>query len=73
MVNYKEYDLYYASLMGGWYIPDNVCDEVVEVYNNNESLFNYNFDHCLVKLDTTIYNPLNDPYFNQCLINRMQN
>ena len=37
--------------------------------NNNESLFNYNFDHCLVKIDTTIYNPLNDPYFNQCLIN----
>tara|TARA_Y100000589_G_scaffold91630_1_gene86238 strand:+ start:6008 stop:7501 length:1494 start_codon:yes stop_codon:yes gene_type:complete len=37
--------------------------------NNNESLFNYNFDHCLVKIDTTIYNPLNDPNFNQCLIN----
>ena len=39
MSDYKEYDLYYASLMGGWYIPDNVCDEVVEVYNNNESLW----------------------------------
>ena len=35
--NYKEYKLPFNSFIGGWYIPENVCDELIEAYKNNES------------------------------------
>jgi len=31
--------------------------------------FYYNFDHCLIKIDTNIHNSNEDPFFNQCLLN----
>lgn len=37
---------------------------------NNGADFNYNFDHCLIKIDTTIHNSNEDPFFNQCLLNK---
>ncbi len=37
MTDYKEYDLYYSSLIGGWYIPENVCDELVDTFYSNKS------------------------------------
>ena len=37
MIDYKEYDLYYSSLIGGWYMPEKVCDELIDLYNNNNS------------------------------------
>ena len=38
--------------------------------NNSGTDFNYNFDHCLIKIDTTIHNPNQDPFFTQCLLNK---
>ena len=37
---------------------------------NNGAIFNYNFNHCLIKIDTTLYNINEDPFFNQCLLNK---
>ena len=37
MIDYKEYVLNYPSFIGGWYMPENVCDELVDYYNNNTS------------------------------------
>jgi hypothetical protein len=37
MIDYKEHKLPYTSFIGGWYIPENVCDELVETYKNNKS------------------------------------
>ena len=34
---YKEYQLDKSTFMGGWYIPESVCNELVEVFNNNKS------------------------------------
>ena len=31
--------------------------------------FNYNFDHSLIKIDTTLHNANEDQFFNQCLLN----
>src|SRR6056300_2009152 len=37
MINYKQYDIDKSSFIGGWYMPENVCDELIETYNNNSS------------------------------------
>ena len=37
MIDYKEYDLDYSSFIGGWYMPEKVCDELIDLYNNNKS------------------------------------
>ena len=34
---YKEYQLDKSTFMGGWYIPESVCNELVKVFNNNKS------------------------------------
>ncbi len=44
-------------------------NELLLDYNNGAD-FNYNFDHCLIKIDTTIHNSNEDPFFNQCLLNK---
>ena len=33
----KEYDFGYETFIGGWFIPENVCDEVIDYFNKNES------------------------------------
>ena len=33
---YKEYKIDKATFLGGWYIPESVCDELIETYYNNE-------------------------------------
>ena len=33
----KEYDLDYNSFVGGWYIPEKVCDELIDFYNSREN------------------------------------
>ncbi len=43
-------------------------NELILDYDNGTD-FNYNFDHCLIKLDTTIHNLNENPFFNQCLVN----
>ncbi len=43
-------------------------NELLLDYNNGAE-FNYSFDHCLIKLDTNMYNINADPLFNQCLLN----
>ena len=30
----KEYDVDYDSLIGAWYIPEDVCDDVINLYNS---------------------------------------
>ena len=32
----KEYKLDKSTFIGGWYIPDSVCNEVIDVFNNNQ-------------------------------------
>ena len=32
----NEYKLDKSTFIGGWYIPDNVCNEVIDVFNNNQ-------------------------------------
>ena len=36
----KEYNLEINSLIGGWFIPDNLCDDIVKFFNNNKKLQN---------------------------------
>ena len=45
------------------------ANELLLDYNNGTD-FNYNFDHCLIKIDTTIHNSNEDLFFNQCLLNK---
>ena len=33
----KEYDIDYGSFIGGWYIPENVCDDLIELYNSEKN------------------------------------
>ena len=33
----NEYKLDESSFIGGWYIPESCCDELLETYKNNES------------------------------------
>ena len=38
MINdYKKYDFDKSSFIGGWYMPEEICDELIETYNNNEA------------------------------------
>ena len=32
----KEHNIDYSSFIGGWYIPENVCDELIELYNSEK-------------------------------------
>lgn len=32
-----EHDFPYSSLIGGWYTPNNVCDDLIELYKNADS------------------------------------
>ena len=32
----KEYKIDKSTFLGGWYIPENVCDELIDTYYNNE-------------------------------------
>ena len=32
----KEYKLDKSTFIGGWYIPDSICNEVIDVFNNNK-------------------------------------
>ncbi len=36
MNNFKEYELDTHYLMGGWYIPEDICDKMIEFYNLNK-------------------------------------
>tara|TARA_Y100000385_G_scaffold279412_1_gene329069 strand:+ start:567 stop:1181 length:615 start_codon:yes stop_codon:yes gene_type:complete len=36
MNNFKEYELDKKYLMGGWYIPEDICDKMIEFYNLNK-------------------------------------
>jgi len=35
MFDLKEYHLDTSSFMGGWFIPDEICDNLINFYNNN--------------------------------------
>ena len=38
MINdYKKYDFDKSSFIGGWYMPEEICDELIETYNNNKA------------------------------------
>ena len=32
----KEYEIDYGSFIGGWYIPEKVCDDLIELYNTSK-------------------------------------
>ena len=32
----KEYEVDYGSFIGGWYIPEDVCDDVIDLYNSEK-------------------------------------
>ena len=32
----KEYEIDYGSFIGGWYIPEDVCDDVIDLYNSEK-------------------------------------
>ena len=34
----KKFEIDMQTFIGGWYIPEEVCDEVLDFYNNNKSL-----------------------------------
>ena len=36
MNNFKEYELDKKYLMGGWYIPEDICDKMIDFYNLNK-------------------------------------
>ena len=35
----KEYDIDYGSLIGAWYIPEDVCDDIINLYNGTIQTF----------------------------------
>lgn len=37
MNNYKKYDFDKSTFIGGWYMPEEICDELIETYNNNKA------------------------------------
>jgi hypothetical protein len=37
MNNLKEYVLPYESFMGGWFIPEKLCDDIITYFNNNKN------------------------------------
>ena len=37
MNNYKEYKTDKSTFIGGWYIPDNICDELIDTFYKNKS------------------------------------
>ena len=34
---YKQYSLDKSSFIGGWYMPEEICDELIETFNNNKT------------------------------------
>ncbi len=38
MIDYKEHAFPYESFIGGWYMPEKLCDNLVAYYNNNKNL-----------------------------------
>ena len=41
--NLKEYDLPFESFIGGWFIPNSICDKMIEFYNNNKHMVETGF------------------------------
>ena len=37
MTDYKQHDIEKSSFIGGWYMPEYVCDELKKIYYNNSS------------------------------------
>ena len=35
----KEYEIDHSSFIGGWYIPEKICDDLIELYNTSEHLW----------------------------------
>jgi hypothetical protein len=38
MNSLKEYNFSYESFIGGWYIPENICEDIIEYYKKNNHL-----------------------------------
>ncbi len=38
MIDYKEHAFPYESFIGGWYMPEKLCDNLISYYNNNKNL-----------------------------------
>ena len=36
MLHLKEYIFPHKSFIGGWYIPNTICDELIEIFKNNK-------------------------------------
>jgi len=36
--NLKEFDIPYSSFVGGWFIDESICDELVEFFNLNKNI-----------------------------------
>ena len=34
----KEYEIDHGSFMGGWYIPEEICDDLIELYHASKNL-----------------------------------
>ena len=35
----KEYEIDYGSFIGGWYIPEKICDDLIELYQTSQHLW----------------------------------
>ena len=69
MNNLKEHSLNFESFIGGWYIPENLCDEMIEIHKVNKHLHvegtvgkNNNVDYSNKKSKELIFTPNN--FFN---------
>ncbi len=52
--DYKKYDFDESSFIGGWYIPEEICDELIETYNNNEDKWSPGAIGTSIKVEETI-------------------
>ena len=52
----NEYKLDNITLMGGWFIPEKVCDNLIDYFNNNKNLHRIGYQGTGGKdiLDTTV-------------------
>lgn len=81
MLDYKEYKTDKSTFIGGWYIPDNICDKLVDTFYKNKSkciegtLGDYKLEPNLKKsteliISSNEYNIFAKdylPYLNNCL------
>ena len=39
MIDLKEHKFPYESFIGGWYLPEKICDDIIEIFKNNKQFW----------------------------------